>query len=148
MKEEKSVMVLDDAPVEVVENFLTFLYTGRFKDKRRREGSDDPVWVEMLPKLTSMAVEVTYPHPIDLITLILYDYYWLLTTTYSENIYVQHEVEDLVEFCDLNLHRAANKSNIAKILRLAKFYDFSVAQAKLREPKWVQISNRYMLVYS
>jgi len=52
----KEVKILD-VSVEVVDQFLTFLYTGRLKDKRR-EGSDEPVWVEMLPQLVYIAEKV------------------------------------------------------------------------------------------
>jgi len=48
---------ISDVSVDVMDQFLTFLYTGRLKDKRR-EGSDDPVWVDSLPQLVYIAEKV------------------------------------------------------------------------------------------
>jgi len=59
MEERKEgVVKMNDASLEVVEQFLTFLYTGRMKDKEGREASNEPTWVALLPQLVYIADKV------------------------------------------------------------------------------------------
>jgi len=57
VENKEGVVKMDDASLEVVEVFLTFLYTGRMKDKRKDETSD-PIWVSLLPQLVYIADKV------------------------------------------------------------------------------------------
>jgi len=57
MESQTKEVKISEVSVEVVDQFLMFLYTGRLKDKRR-EGSDEPVWVEMLPQLVYISQKV------------------------------------------------------------------------------------------
>jgi len=57
VERKEGVVKMDDAPLEVVELFLKFLYTGQLKDKRR-EGTSDPIWVALLPQLVYIANKV------------------------------------------------------------------------------------------
>jgi len=54
VERKEGVVKMDNASLEVVEFFLTFLYTGRLKDKLREETSN-PTWIELLPELVSIA---------------------------------------------------------------------------------------------
>jgi len=47
----------------------------------------------------------------------------------------QYGIKELVEFCDGNLYRAANETNIAEIVQTAKRHKLGKAIAKLRESK-------------
>jgi len=57
VENESRIVKLKDVKVKVVDQFLTFLYTGLFKNKDPVEG-DDPRWVEMLPELVYIADKV------------------------------------------------------------------------------------------
>jgi len=58
VERKEGVVKMDDASVEVVEQFLTFLYTGRMKDSEGREEGSEPVWVALLPQLVYIADKV------------------------------------------------------------------------------------------
>jgi len=58
VERKEGVVKMDDASLEVVEHFLTFLYTGRMIDKEGKEGSNEPIWVALLPQLVYMADKV------------------------------------------------------------------------------------------
>jgi len=64
MTERKNgVVTMYDVSPEVVDQFLSFLYTGRFKNKRKANDNQDgfvEVWVEILPQLVFMADKVHY----------------------------------------------------------------------------------------
>jgi len=57
VENESRLVKLNDVKVEVVDQFLTFLYTGQFKNEDKVDG-DDPRWVEMLPQLAYIADKV------------------------------------------------------------------------------------------
>jgi len=52
---DRVVKIEDVSSAGVVDQFLTFLYTGRFKGKRQEAGDNDPQWVTMLPELVYLA---------------------------------------------------------------------------------------------
>jgi len=53
------VVTMNDVSPEVVDQFLSFLYTGRFKNKRKaNENGFVEVWKEILPQLVYMADKV------------------------------------------------------------------------------------------
>jgi len=58
VERKEGVVKMDDISFEVVEQFLTFLYTGRMKDKEGREGNTEPIWIELLPQLVYIADKV------------------------------------------------------------------------------------------
>jgi len=62
-KDERVLLKLDvedDVTLEVIDVFLTFLYSGKFKDTRGNDENDvDPTWVEMLPGLVDLAHTVS-----------------------------------------------------------------------------------------
>jgi len=50
VENESRLVKLNDVKVEILHQFLPFLYTGKFKhDDDQDEDDDDPSWVEMLP---------------------------------------------------------------------------------------------------
>jgi len=50
---------MNDVCPDVIDNFLHFVYTGRFKNKRKaNEHGFVEVWVEILPQLVYMADKV------------------------------------------------------------------------------------------
>jgi len=57
VEKEKGVVEVSDISVQVMDQFLSFLYCGHFKDKRE-SGKDKPAWVEMLPDLVYVADKV------------------------------------------------------------------------------------------
>jgi len=124
------VVKITDASPEVVDQFLTFLYTGKLKDKRRKGNDDDePVWVQMLPQIIYIADKVNLNKTPVVICC-------PFTNMVDGCLYnLQYDVKDLIEFCDLNLHRAASKANIAEIFKVASRHGLLKAQAKLREQK-------------
>jgi len=61
-KDDKVVLKLEeDVALEVIDQFLTFIYSGRLKDTRKDNTSVDPSWVESLPELVQLAVMVGNP---------------------------------------------------------------------------------------
>jgi len=61
-RDDKVVLKLeveDVALLEVLDIFLTFLYSGKLKDVRKHCRSVDPTWVEMTPKLIDLAHKVS-----------------------------------------------------------------------------------------
>jgi len=48
VENETRLVKLNDVKVKVLHQFLTFLYTGKFKDLDQEENDDDPSWVDML----------------------------------------------------------------------------------------------------
>jgi len=50
---------VEDVALEVIDIFITFLYSGKLKDIREEEGDVDPTWVEMLPQLVDLAHKVS-----------------------------------------------------------------------------------------
>jgi len=50
---------VEDVALEVMDIFITFLYSGKLKDTREEEDDDDPTWVEMLPQLVDLAYKVS-----------------------------------------------------------------------------------------
>jgi len=60
--EKKSgVIKITDASVEVMDQFLNFVYSGRLKDKKKRKGkSENPLWVSLLPELVYVADKVSF----------------------------------------------------------------------------------------
>jgi len=58
-KEDKVVLKLEeeDVDLEVIHQFLTFIYSGRLKDTRN-ETTAEPLWVESLPELVQLALKV------------------------------------------------------------------------------------------
>jgi len=60
MAERKSgVVAMNDVSSEVIDHFLSFVYTGRFKNKRKaNENGFVEVWVEIVPQLVYMADKV------------------------------------------------------------------------------------------
>jgi len=62
-KDDKIVLKLEeDVALEVIHQFLTFIYSGRLKDTRKDDTSDDPLWAELLPELVQLALKVGNPH--------------------------------------------------------------------------------------
>jgi len=60
MAERKSgVIKITDASVEVTDQFLNFVYSGRLKDKRKGK-CENPLWVSLLPKLVYVADKVSF----------------------------------------------------------------------------------------
>jgi len=57
IENEMGLVKISDASLDVMEQFFTFLYTGQFSNKRK-EGTDEPIWVEMLPELVYVADKV------------------------------------------------------------------------------------------
>jgi len=58
-KDDKIVLTLEeDVALEVIHQFLTFIYSGRLKDTRKDSASADPLWVELLPELVQLALKV------------------------------------------------------------------------------------------
>jgi len=66
-KDGKVVVQLEDESVEVIDQFLTFLYSGKLKDTAMEEqrtsgvGVIEPIWVELLPSLVNLADKVSEP---------------------------------------------------------------------------------------
>jgi len=62
-KDERNLLKLeveDDVTLKVIDVFLTFLYSGKFKNTRGNDENDvDPTWVEMLPGLVDLAHKVS-----------------------------------------------------------------------------------------
>jgi len=46
----------------------------------------------------------------------------IVTVYCNRFLLVQYEVVDLMELCDVNLHRAVTRDNVLDILTLAKLY--------------------------
>jgi len=60
MAEKKSgVIKITDASVEVMDQFLSFVYSGRLKDKRKGK-SENSLWVALLPELVYVADKVSF----------------------------------------------------------------------------------------
>jgi len=60
LEKKSRVVKISDASPEVVDQFLTFLYTGKLKDKRKKGNEDDePVWVQMLPQIIYLGDKVS-----------------------------------------------------------------------------------------
>jgi len=58
-KDGKVVLKLEeDVDFEVMDAFLTFIYSGRLKDNRKDNTTPDPIWVDVLPQLVRLAVKV------------------------------------------------------------------------------------------
>jgi len=131
-KDGKVVLKLEeDVALEVIDHFLTFIYSGRLKDTRKDRHSAAPVWIECLPELVQLAVKVGNP-----LSIIALNSHTLQSFTVKTLLFLiaQYEVEDLVDFCDLNLHRVALVSpvNAAEILCLAKRLNLKRTLEKLR----------------
>jgi len=59
-RDDKVVLELkEDVTPEVIDQFLTFLYSGKLKDIRQDIVTVDPTWVEVLPELFQMADKVS-----------------------------------------------------------------------------------------
>jgi len=65
-KDGKVVVKLEDESVEVIDQFLTFLYSGKLKDTTTVDeentsgvGVIEPIWVELLPSLVNLADKVS-----------------------------------------------------------------------------------------
>jgi len=58
-KDDKVVLKLEeDVAIKVIDQLVTFIYSGRLKDTRKDNTSADPLWVETLPELVQLAVKV------------------------------------------------------------------------------------------
>jgi len=58
-KDGKVILKLtEDVTSEVIDIFLTFLYSGKFKEARENEYNVDPTWMEKLPELVHLAHKV------------------------------------------------------------------------------------------
>jgi len=56
-KDGKVVLKLEeDVDFEVMDAFLTFIYSGRLKDTRKDNTTPEPIWVEMLPQLVQFCL--------------------------------------------------------------------------------------------
>jgi len=49
----------ENVTVDVIDIFLTFIYSGKLKDTRENETSLEPIWVESLPELIDLAHKVS-----------------------------------------------------------------------------------------
>jgi len=58
IEKRKGEIEISDVSSEVMDQFLHFLYSGRFTNKRSQEGKEGPVWVGMLPQLVYVADKV------------------------------------------------------------------------------------------
>jgi len=56
---KERVVEVDDVSLEVVDQFLTFLYTGQLKDNRVERTGNNPTWIELLPQLVYVGDKVT-----------------------------------------------------------------------------------------
>jgi len=71
-KDDKVLLTLEeDIALEVIHQFLTFIYSGRLKDTRKDSASADPLWVELLPQLVQLALKVGNPQHINYSILLL-----------------------------------------------------------------------------
>jgi len=62
-KDEKVILKLrEDAALEVIDQLLTFIYSGRLKDTRKDSTSAEPLWIDTLPELVQVAVKVGGNH--------------------------------------------------------------------------------------
>jgi len=50
----------------------------------------------------------------------------------EKSLFVQYDVKDLLEFCDVNLHQAATEANAQEILKVAKRHRLLQAEEKIR----------------
>jgi len=62
MEMNKRILTMNNVAMDAVEQFLTFLYSGKLKEAEindaRRYFSAEPIWVERLPQLATMAYQV------------------------------------------------------------------------------------------
>jgi len=57
-QQEEVELKIDNVSADVVDQFLTFMYTGSLKEKRPEGSSNDLTWIELLPQLVCIARKV------------------------------------------------------------------------------------------
>jgi len=57
-EKETGIVKITDAPLEVMDEFLTFIYTGNFNKNRIRDG--ESAWLGMIPELVYVADKVGF----------------------------------------------------------------------------------------
>jgi len=56
IEKETGIVTITDSPLEVMSEFLTFIYTGDFKQERIHDG--ELAWIGMIPELVYVADKV------------------------------------------------------------------------------------------
>jgi len=58
IEKETGIFKISDVPLDVMDQFITCLYTGKFNGKRK-ECDGEPSWVDMIPQLVYFADKVS-----------------------------------------------------------------------------------------